>query len=139
MTDTFLALSTGPSDISEAHVSVLKRFTILLYDRTSSKDDINEARQQLFAKKGRTMDAVPPTQAALFQHIKRAAYQGGHCWGRALEVAPELPSPGDWGWADPSDWKPFWTTLPEASLTSINQSIFNNKRTGWPLTMLCRQ
>jgi len=32
VTDTFLALSTGPSDISEAHVSVLERFTILLYD-----------------------------------------------------------------------------------------------------------
>ena len=118
VTATFLALSTGPSDISEAHVSVLERFTILLYDRTSSKDDINEARQQLFAKKGRTMDAIPPTKATLLQHIKRAAYQGGHCWGRALEVAPELPSPGDWGWVDPKDWKPFWTTLPEASLTS---------------------
>ncbi len=28
-----------------------------------------------FAQKGRAIDGLPPTQAALVQHIKRAAYQ----------------------------------------------------------------
>ena len=84
VTSTFLALSTGPADISDAQVAVLERFTILLYDRTSNKEDISEARQELFAKKGRAMDAIPPTQAALLQHIKRAVYRGGGTAGEKL-------------------------------------------------------
>ena len=28
------------------------------------------------------MDAIPPTRAALVQHIKRTVYQGGHCCAR---------------------------------------------------------
>ena len=33
------------------------------------------------------MDALPPSRAALIQHIKRAVYQGGHCWGKMLQVS----------------------------------------------------
>ena len=64
------------------------------------------------------MDALPPSRAALIQHIKRAVYQGGHCWGKMLQVSIQLPSPGDWGWTDSANWKPLWTTLPEASISS---------------------
>jgi len=56
-------------------------FTILLYDRTSSVVNVDEPRKQLFTKKGRAMDAIPPTRAALVQHNQSALYQGGHCWG----------------------------------------------------------
>ena len=103
-----------PAQISDEHIAVLERFTILLYDRTSTVLSIDEAQQQLFTKKGRTMDAIPPTKAALVQHINRAVFQGGHCWGNMFKVATQLPSPGNWGWVDPLDWKPLWTTLPEA-------------------------
>ena len=57
------------------------------------------------------MDAIPPTRAAIVQLAKRAVYQGGHCWGKAVQVSLDLPSPGDWGWTDPNSWKPLWTTL----------------------------
>ncbi len=97
---------------------MLERFTILLYDRTSNLTDINEARLELFTKKGRTMETIPPTKAALVQHIQRAVYQGGHCWGNATEAAPEVPSPANWGWTEPPKWKPVWTTLPEAAVSS---------------------
>ncbi len=59
------------------------------------------------------MDAIPPTRAALVHHVKREVYQGGHCCGKALKVSLNLPSPQNWGWADPHSWKPLWTTLPE--------------------------
>ncbi len=97
-------LSTGPDD----DVAALERFTILLYDRTSSFVNIDEARKQniLFTKKGRTMDTIPPTRAALIQHIKRAVYQGGHCWGKAFQKFPAIPTPENWGWTDPSNWTP---------------------------------
>ena len=118
ITATFLALSAGPSNITDEEVARLERFTILLYDRTSHLTSIDEARKHLFTKKGRTMDALPPSRAALIQHIKRAVYQGGHCWGKMLQVSIHLPSPGDWGWTDSANWKPLWTTLPEASISS---------------------
>ena len=38
------------------------------------------------------------TREALRQHIKRAAYQAGFCWGQMMVCTPELPSPCDWGW-----------------------------------------
>ncbi len=74
VTTTFLALSTGPALVTDCDVTVLERFTILLYDRTSSMVNIDQARQHLFTKKGRAMDALPPTKAALMQHIRRAVY-----------------------------------------------------------------
>lgn len=93
-------------------------FVVLLYDRTSSLEHVNEARKELFTKKSRTIDRLPPTQAALIQHIKRAAYQAGHCWAQVMIAAPELPSPGDWGWKRKDQgcgWEAFWTALPEAT------------------------
>ena len=38
------------------------------------------------------MDAIPSVRGALVQHIKRAVYQGGHCWDQATAVAQKLPS-----------------------------------------------
>ena len=53
----------------------------------------NEARQALFAQGNKSIENVPPTQAALAQHIRRAANQACHIWGQALEPMQELPSP----------------------------------------------
>ena len=106
VTATFLVLSTGPDQVNDDNVATLERFTILLYDRTSSLVNVDEARKQLFTKKGRAMDAIPYTRAALVQHIKRDVHQGGHCWGKALQAFPDIPTPENWGWTDPSNWKP---------------------------------
>ena len=64
------------------------------------------------------MDAIPPTRAALLQHIKRAVYQVGHCWGKMLQATIGMPPLGDWGWVDPQNWRPMWTTLLAASIGS---------------------
>ena len=93
----FLELYYSPEDVSEECLRKLQRFVVLLYDRTSTKIQVNEARKQLFAQKGRSIEAIPPTQAALVQHTRRAAYQGGHCWGHALVPKLNLPSPSQWG------------------------------------------
>ena len=116
VTDAFLALAHKPLEVSSTCVEHLERFVVLMYDRTSSKTSVNDARKQLFAQKGRTLDAIPPTRAALVEHAKRAAYQAGHCWGQALVPSPVLPSPQEWGWTmGDGIWKPFWTTLPDVT------------------------
>ncbi len=84
-------------------VAVLESFTILLYDRTSNLTGIDEAQLELFPNKGWKMETIPPNKATLVQHIKRAVYQEGHCWGNATKAAPEVPSPENWGWTEPSN------------------------------------
>ncbi|KAL9951067.1 hypothetical protein ACROYT_G043662 [Oculina patagonica] len=113
ITDAFLQLPTTPAPlVSEACMAHLEWFVILLYDRTSNKANVNEARKQLFPQKGRAYDAIPPTRAALLQHTKRAAYQARHCWDKALTPNPNIPFPGDLGWIfKEGEWQPFWTTL----------------------------
>ncbi|KAG0714105.1 LINE-1 retrotransposable element ORF2 protein [Chionoecetes opilio] len=103
-----------PSDASEESMSLLERFVVLMYDRTSDTMEVNDARKQLFAHKSRALENIPPTQAALQQHIKRASLQG-NCWNQTLVLNPELPIPSDWGWTkEASGWQPLWTTLPSA-------------------------
>ncbi len=58
--------------------------------------DINQACLELFTKKGRGVDQIPQTKDALVQRVKRAVYQGRHCWGQALEVTTNMPPPTDW-------------------------------------------
>ena len=97
--DSFAALRVPPTEQNlKQHMGTLERFTVLMYDRTSSCDSVDNCRRELFTQKGRSINYIPPTSAALFQHAKRASYQAGYVWGQALLRAPELPDPADWGW-----------------------------------------
>lgn len=97
ITETFVSLSSMPVSISTEILDRLQRFVVLLYDRTCQYTQVNETRKMLFAK-GRQLDRIPPTEAALREHVKRSAYQAGFCWGQALVAQQQLPSPGAWGW-----------------------------------------
>ena len=81
ITDVFKRLSSMPKvqDVIDSMLT-LERFAVLMYDRTSNCLDVNSCRQELFVKKGRPMDALPLTSAALFQYSVHAAYQAGHVW-----------------------------------------------------------
>ncbi len=116
LTDALLQLSCSPSEIPEDVLHSIERFVILIYDRTNMCTDIKEARRKLFARKS-NVKQIPPTKAALEQHVKRAVYQRGHVWGQTLLTTPSLPSPTSWGWTKTEDglYEPIWTMLPEAS------------------------
>jgi hypothetical protein len=88
-----------------------------LYDKTSEQLNVNGARKDLFTKKNRAINNIPPTQAALEQHVKSAIYQGGYIWGQAFICIPELSDPANWEWKKDysGEWQPLWTTLAEAS------------------------
>ena len=114
-TDAFYEVQSAPEQISGETENSLEYFTIMLYDRTSTCLSINEVRKHLFTHKGRQLSALPPTKAALQQHIKRAVLQAVHYWGNSITPYRQLPSPGAWGWTCPEQWQPLWTSLPEAS------------------------
>src|SRR6218665_873316 len=78
----------------------------MLYYRSSSESNVDSARRNLFTQKNRPYDKIPPTRAALFQHVLRAAYQAGYIWGcsccipgwihKALVPHARLPHPNEW-------------------------------------------
>ena len=115
VTGAFMELAATPINVSEECISHLERFVVLLYDRSSTKVHVNDARKQLFVQKGRVFDAIPPTKASLLAHTKRTAYQAGYCWSRMLAPSLLLPSPSQWGWIQKEGrWQPFWTPPSEA-------------------------
>lgn len=110
---TFVKLSQYPLAVEDEDIKVLERFVVLMYDRSSSSTNVNEARLDLFARKQRTYESIPPTQAALKEHVKRAAFQAGIIWAQATSPLPDIQSPADYGWRKDGDtWKICWTTLP---------------------------
>ena len=98
-------------------MDTLERFTVLIYDKTSSKSHVDDARLGLFVRKGRDVSNIPPTKGALVQHVRRAVYQAGLCWSQSLCAEMNLPQPEGWGWtrANNGTWEVVWSTLPEAS------------------------
>ena len=75
----------------------IERFVILFYDRTRTSTDVDKARCKLFAKNS-NVRLIPPTSAALKQHVRQAMDQGGHVFRQAVASAPAFPSPTEWGW-----------------------------------------
>ena len=96
VTDTFSRLSTGSTEISDEDLAMLQRFVVLLYDRSSSCDNVNSARRFLFTKKGRPIDNCPPTLNALMQHIYRAIYQSS-IWRNAQILQHAEADVGNYG------------------------------------------
>lgn len=118
LTNSLESIHCCPSaDQVQSIMPTIERFVTLMYDRGSTCATVNDARKDLFTKKGRMIEAIPPTANALFLHLKRSVYQGSFVWGQVLRPIQSLPSPEDWGWRKGVDstWEPFWTTLPPAS------------------------
>ena len=75
---TYMALNPYTKvDADVPHFQLLEHFTVILYDKTSDLEHVDEARKALYCQKGKTMDTIPPTQDALLQHSKRVANQAG--------------------------------------------------------------
>eukprot|EP00732_Lithocolla_globosa_P001653 Lithocolla_globosa_v1_NODE_865_length_3166_cov_7.938966.p1 type:complete len:759 gc:universal NODE_865_length_3166_cov_7.938966:2838-562(-) len=98
-------------------MKILERFTILLYDVTSNETSVNVARWQMFCKRQKSYQNIPPTADSLFQHALRAQFQTG-VWVLADRPKPVIPSAEGWGWAMSEKeqvYKPVWMTQPIAS------------------------
>ena len=77
VTATFTNLSQFPTEVTDTDMKTLERFVVLMYDRSSAATGVDQARLHMFARKQRPYDSITPTQPALREHAKRAAYQAG--------------------------------------------------------------
>ena len=80
-------------DICSSSTLLLEQFVVILYDRTSDLVKVNDAKKWLFTQKSRSLDSIPPTQAALTQHIGQVTKQ--NCWNLAITLVPDLQTPKD--------------------------------------------
>ena len=101
-----------PPAVDDEDLETLENFVVMMYDRSSTAEGVDDARLDMFARKQRPYEAIPPTRDALLQHVKRAAYQAGCIWSQSTVCQPETQSPADWGWTKKGDlWQIFWTEL----------------------------
>ena len=115
---TYMASNLYASLVLESpHYRLLERFTIVLYNKTSNLEDVDEARMELFCQRSRSMENIPPTRDTLLHHAKRAVYQAS-VWATSEQIQQNRLSPETWVWQwdkDTKSWTPVWTTSPIAS------------------------
>ena len=63
-------LMDKPETPSSDGITVIECFVISLYSVSCTVTDVNQARQQIFAQPSHTFEYVPPTKAALVEHVK---------------------------------------------------------------------
>ncbi|KAJ8372700.1 hypothetical protein AAFF_G00277690 [Aldrovandia affinis] len=109
----FSKLSQYPPVVDDEDLKTLEKFVVMMYDRSSTAEGVDDARLDMFARKQRPYEAIPPTRSALKQHVKRAAYQAGCIWSQSTVRQPETQTPANWGWTKKGDlWQIVWTELP---------------------------
>ena len=89
----FSKLSQYPLTVEDGDLEMLEKCVILMYDRSSTAATVGEARLDMFDRKQRPYESIPPTRAALLQHTRRAAYQAGCVWAQATKCQPEIENP----------------------------------------------
>ncbi|KAJ8367592.1 hypothetical protein AAFF_G00314420 [Aldrovandia affinis] len=108
----FSKLSQYPPVVDDEDLKTLEKFVVMMYDRSSTAEGVDDARLDMFSRKQRPYEAIPPTRSALKQHVKRAAYQAGCIWSQSTVRQPETQTPANWGWTKKGDlWQIVWTEL----------------------------
>ena len=65
VTPVFSTLLMDPSELNNDCMCVLEAFVVLKYDRSCTETTVNLARKHIFTTKGRSVDNLSPTRAAL--------------------------------------------------------------------------
>ena len=67
--------------VNDNEVDILDKCVVMMY-KSSTATGVDNARLDVFARKQRPYQAIPPTRSALLQHVKRAAYQADIIWSQ---------------------------------------------------------
>ena len=68
-TKVLRTLIKHPGVQSDDNLSIIEQYVVYLHDQSSVVTTVNAARLDLFCRKGHPIENIPPTQAALIQHI----------------------------------------------------------------------
>ena len=74
-TEALSGLLANPGAPPDKELAIIEQYFVYLYDRSSETSMVNAARLDLFCRKGRPIESIPPTRGALMQHILRSIYQ----------------------------------------------------------------
>jgi hypothetical protein len=66
-TDVFAQLSSPQASLDVDLLTMVEKFFILLFHESSGTDNIDTLRKELFTKKNKQFDSIPPTRDALWQ------------------------------------------------------------------------
>ena len=115
-----IKLINDPKSIDEdlTLMAALEKWTVMMYSKRCDKFTVNEARQAMFIHNLKSMENIPPTQAALYQNVKRTLLVTAYIWHVAFRKMLNMPHPGlyGWEWNDRlHQWVPYWTVLDDAS------------------------
>ena len=118
--DTLIAITQDPNSftLDSLHMRHLERWTVLLYSKNCNAELVNDARKLMFSHSLRSLDSIPPTKNALFQHIERALLVAASIWKQSFSKTPEIPKPNEWGWernTRTKEWVPYWIDLSDVS------------------------
>ena len=109
----FSKLSQYLPVVNDEYLETLEKFVVMIYDRSSIAEGVDDARLDMFAQKQRPYEAIPPTRTALKQHVKHAAYQVGCSWSQSTVRQQEIQTPANWSLTKKEDlWQIVWTELP---------------------------
>jgi len=97
---SFKALSISKKCFASWDLFKKQAFTCKLYTASTTTEDINTARHQLFCTQRGELESsqLPPCEDCLYMHAMRANYQAG-IWRASLQQHPQVPSPVEHGWA----------------------------------------
>ena len=99
VTAAFQALSNAPLvEVVDELMPILERYVTIMYDRTSTCMKVNDARRDLFTRKGRDIEAIPPPQMP-YANMQRGprtklATAGAIPWCRLLRFRVQVSGAG---------------------------------------------
>ena len=76
--NTFVAIIQDPSSLilDSLNMRFLEGWTVLMYSKNCDDELLNDAMKVMLTHSLKSLDSIPPTQHALFQHAKRAPLSG---------------------------------------------------------------
>ena len=90
LTSALKELNPLPQMVDYSSLELIERFVVLLYDRTSNVAKVNKARQELFAKKSRTLENIPHYSRSVASTHKACSHTRRICMGSVF-----IETPGD--------------------------------------------
>ncbi len=116
ITNTYLSLLSDPASLTiySGHMKELERLTVVMYSKNCSA----VSQRHTYNYFMQSLDAISPSQAALFQHLKMCLFQALYVLRQATTAQQNIPAFDEWGRLydqDKRQWKQYWTMLEDAS------------------------